>query len=66
MNLGSTILKPSAYPDEKSERDKSMLIKGNEIKAQKIKRLSEVNDIGIRLDYLKIKSMLAPSSQISY
>ena len=66
MNLGSKILKPSAYPYEKSKRDSSMLIKGNEIKAQTIKRLPEVNDTGIKLDYLKIKSMLAPNSQISY
>lgn len=66
MNLGSMILKPSAYPDEKSKRDSSMLIKDNEIQTQTIKRLSEVNDIGIRLDNLKIKSMLAPNSQISY
>jgi len=42
-----------------------MLLKGNEIVTRTIKRLSEVNSIGIRLNCLKIRNMLAPSSQMS-
>jgi len=59
-------LKLSANLNGKSGGDNSMLIKGNEIITRIIKRFPEVNDIGIKLDCLKVKSMLAPSSQIPY
>ena len=66
INLGSKILKPTAYLNEKSRGDNSMLTKGSEIITRIIKRFSEVNDVGIKLDCLKVRSRLAPSSQVSY
>ena len=59
-------LKLIAYLKGKSGGDNSMLLKGNEIVTRSIKRFPKVNDIGIKLDCLKARSTLVPSSQISY
>ena len=66
VSLGSKTIKPTAYLNMKIGGDNSMLIKGNEIVTQTIKRLSKVNNIGIRLDCLKIRNMPVPSSRMSY